>query len=308
MWLRRVLMATAGDGQQGGAGASAGAGTGTGTGDKGAAGDQGAAGTGTGDKGAGDAQLDAKVGLWPENWRTQLAGDDVKALKRLERFAAPTDIYRSYRALEQRLSTGELKSTLPKDATAEQKAAWRAESGIPETPDKYDLNLGDGLVVGENDKPMVEAFTKAAHEVDMHPTQVKRVLTWYYDFAEKQAAAQAAKDAAAVETGIETLRGEWGTEYKPNLNRITSLLDMAPAGVKDQMMGGRLADGTPFMSDPKTLEWLVSLARELNPASTVIPNIGVNAGALAQVSVRGKQLAVKVVQPPFVRNGKILIN
>ena len=36
--------------------------------------------------------------------------------------------------------------------------------------------------------------------------------------------------------------------------------------------------------------------------------LGVDAGALVQVSVRERQLAAKVVKPPFVRNGKILIN
>ena len=36
--------------------------------------------------------------------------------------------------------------------------------------------------------------------------------------------------------------------------------------------------------------------------------LGVDTGALVQVRVRDKQLAAKVVKPPFVRNGKILIN
>jgi aminomethyltransferase len=36
--------------------------------------------------------------------------------------------------------------------------------------------------------------------------------------------------------------------------------------------------------------------------------LGVNPGALVRVSVRDKQLAANVVKPPFVRNGKILIN
>ncbi|MFH1043615.1 MAG: glycine cleavage system aminomethyltransferase GcvT [Pseudomonadota bacterium] len=48
-----------------------------------------------------------------------------------------------------------------------------------------------------------------------------------------------------------------------------------------------------------TLERSIALAR--------IP-LGVEVGALVQVSVRDKQLAAKVVKPPFVRNGKILIN
>ena len=48
-----------------------------------------------------------------------------------------------------------------------------------------------------------------------------------------------------------------------------------------------------------TLDRSIALAR--------IP-LGVEAGALVRVSVRDKQLAAKVVKPPFVRNGKILIN
>jgi aminomethyltransferase len=36
--------------------------------------------------------------------------------------------------------------------------------------------------------------------------------------------------------------------------------------------------------------------------------LGVNAGALVQVSVRDKQLTAQVVKPPFVRHGRILVN
>ena len=48
-----------------------------------------------------------------------------------------------------------------------------------------------------------------------------------------------------------------------------------------------------------TLERSIALAR--------VP-LGVEVGALVQVSVRDKQLAAKVVKPPFVRNGKILVD
>ena len=44
-------------------------------------------------------------------------------------------------------------------------------------------------------------------------------------------------------------------------------------------MGGRFSDGTPFMSDPKVLNYLLGLARELNPLGTVLPGQG---GDLAQ--------------------------
>ena len=58
---------------------------------------------------------------------------------------------------------------------------------------------------------------------------------------------------------------------------------------------GELTSGT----FSPTLNRSIALAR--------IP-LGVEAGALVQVSVRERQLAAKVVKPPFVRNGKILVN
>jgi aminomethyltransferase len=48
-----------------------------------------------------------------------------------------------------------------------------------------------------------------------------------------------------------------------------------------------------------------SLARSI--ALARLP-LGIAPGAMAHVAVRGKQLAAKVVKPPFVRKGKILVN
>ena len=76
-----------------------------------------------------------------DDWRTRLAGGDEKELKRLSRFASEADVYKAYRELEKKKSSGELKQALSKDATPEQIAEWRKENGIPETPDKYDLTF-----------------------------------------------------------------------------------------------------------------------------------------------------------------------
>ncbi|MGP1676299.1 MAG: glycine cleavage system aminomethyltransferase GcvT [Burkholderiales bacterium] len=59
--------------------------------------------------------------------------------------------------------------------------------------------------------------------------------------------------------------------------------------------GGEITSGT----------FSPSLARSI--ALARIP-LGVRAGTLVQVSVRDRQLAAMVVQPPFVRNGRILVD
>ena len=65
--------------------------------------------------------------------------------------------------------------------------------------------------------------------------------------------------------------------------------------VKTPHGAGELTSGT----FSPTLQRSIALAR--------LP-LGVEPGALAQVCVRDKQLAARVVRPPFVRKGKILVN
>lgn len=260
----------AGEAGKGDAGAAAGAGSG-GAGDGAGAGAAGVAGAAGDGKGAG-----AKT-TWPDDWRTRVAGNDDKALQRLGRFASPEAMWQSYRALEQRVSSGELKSVLPKEgATEEQVKAWRAENGIPEAADKYELKLKGDRKLDDTSKPIVEGFLKQAHTVNLSAAQASEAVNWFMDHQESMKAAQAEKDAGFVIEGEEALRADWGQDFRLNKNLITGLLDTAPAGVKDNLMGGRLADGKPFMSDPATLKFLIGLAREINPVSTVVPNAGAN--------------------------------
>lgn len=215
---------------------------------------------------------------WPGDWRQQFAGNDESAVKRLERFASPAEIYRSYKALEQRVSSGELKAVkpFPEKGTAEEQNAWRTENGIPEAPDKYQLNLGDGIVIGEQDKPIIDDFLKAAHAANLPAKAANAAVKWYFDFSEKQAEARYEQDMQAKEEFEEAMRAEWGQDYKPNLNSIHALLDMAPEGVKDRFLNGRMADGRPLGSDPDTLRWMASLARQINPVTTMVPGSGAN--------------------------------
>lgn len=215
---------------------------------------------------------------WPADWRQQFSAGDEKAVKQLERYASPADVWRKARALEQRLSSGELKAVtpFPDKGTPEQQTAWRTENGIPEAPDKYSINLGEGVVIGESDKPIIDDFLKSAHSDNMPANLAEAAVKWYFDFAERQKEERYNKDMEAKTTFEDTMRTEWGNEYRPNLNSVHALLDMAPEGVKDKFLQGRLADGTPIGSDPDTLRWLAGLSRQMNPITTIVPGAGAN--------------------------------
>jgi len=216
----------------------------------------------------------------PKDWaaiRTEIAGEDEKLLKRLSRYGSVKDVADALIAAQNKIASGTLKSALPADPTPEQLVEWRAENGIPESADKYDTTLPDGMVVGEFDKPVVDAFAKTAHELNLTPAQVKNTLAWYFKNQEQQVTELRQADSAFTNESTEKMREEWGSEYKLNMNLIDGLLTQIPEDGKALIMGARLADGTPLGSNPKIQRWLANLAREVNPTATVVPGSGTNA-------------------------------
>lgn len=228
----------------------------------------------------------APASTWPDDWRTQIAGTDEKLLGKISRYSSPKDIANALISVQGRIGSGELRSSLPKNATEEQTKTWREENGIPETPDKYDLKLEGGLVVGEDDKALIGDLLKAVHKAHGNSTMASEVVNFYYSEVEKQEAARHAKDADLSRAASDELHAEWGAEFRPNLNGIEALMDMAPAGVKDLFKFGRLSDGTPIMGHAPTIRWLSNLAREINPITAVIPNAGADIAASIDAEIK----------------------
>ena len=261
-WMKQRLMAEAGDdGSAGGtatgaANGSAGSGGASGNGQGGSGSGAGGQGVGpnagaSGGEGQGDGSADGSQGAgdgkstpqtWPSDWREKYAGGDEKKLKVLSRYASPEAVFDAQLATWQRFSAGELKSALPKDATPEQVTAWRAENGIPESPDKYDLALDNGLTIGENDKPIIDGFLAKAHDANYTPAQAKQAVQWYFEHMQ-EAQAKIAEDTKRVEQQTEdALRAEWGQDFRPNMNAINGLLDsFVPAG--DEELRTRILNG-----------------------------------------------------------------
>lgn len=209
------------------------------------------------------------------DWRARFAGEDKDALKRLGRFSDEVAFFKSYRALEGKLSSGEYKRNLPADASEADIKAWRKEQGIPADDAEYvsKLALPNGLVLGEEDKPIVESFAKKAHAGNWTPQQFNDAVSWYYENLDQQRAEREDADAAYKQNSEEALRADWqGPEYRRNLTAVNNLLAGAPEGVADRILAGRTADGRLFGDDPAIIKWLAQMAFELNPAATVVPS------------------------------------
>lgn len=208
-----------------------------------------------------------------------MAGNDDKEMRQLERYTSPVDIWKKARELERRMSSGELKSSLPKDAAPEVVAAWRKENGIPEAPEKYELKLKDGLVIGEADKPIIDGFLKSAHAKHVSSEQASAMVDWYYDEIERQSQAREKADKEAATKAVDALRAEWGADYRTNMNLVEGLIQTLPESVREAFKFGRLADGTPLFANADALKGLALMARQVNPVAAIVPNAGANAAS-----------------------------
>ncbi len=250
----------------------------------------GAASTGAASTGAASTAA-AQAFSWGDGWRDQLAKtstDPDKEKKQLERYESPEAVWRKARELERRMSSGELRSTLKKDATTQELAAWRAENGIPAKPEEYKLNMPAGKQAPKEDDAFLKAFQKSAHEAHYTQAQFDMALNTFYAEVDRQQSAMSEAEQRAVEACDEKLRQEWGADFKPNKAIAEGLLAKAPAGFKDRIMNGYLADHSPIRADPNTWKWLVQLGREVDPYATVVPGGGT--GSAASVAARIDEL------------------
>jgi hypothetical protein len=218
---------------------------------------------------------DDKPPAWTGNWREIMAGGDKEALKTLNRFKSPNNLYKSYEALRQKMAS-DMVSRKPENTDDEEAMnAWRAEVGVPETPEGYLERLPDGVVVGEEDQQLVSSFLEVAHAQDFPTEFVHSALGWYYTQEDEIAATQAESDKEARQVGEDTLRADWGPEYRANLNSAVSVLrQYGGEEVVDSFMRGRLADGTPIGNSPEILKFLANVSGEINPAGFNVVNEG----------------------------------
>jgi len=211
----------------------------------------------------------AGAATWPEDWREQLVGNDEKLLKRLGRYASPRDVANALIAAQNRISSGELRPALKENATAEELAAYRAESGIPAEPAGYPMP--EGVLFGEDDKPFVESFLTSMHGINAHPSFVTEALKWYHADREAQIEALVKQDDAHRIETVEAMVAHWGKDNERNKNMVNALINSAPPEIAAKLKGSRGPDDRALLNDWGMLEWLHSVAHQINPASTVVP-------------------------------------
>lgn len=223
------------------------------------------------------------VGSYPEDWRERAAKGDAKKLAKLARFSSPEAVADAFIAANDKISTVGLREAAPTDPEA--LVRWRADNGIPDSPEKYDLKLKDGLVIGEMDKPMIDDFLKVAHSKNVSPEVVNEFTSWYFNKQEQAMQQFAVQESESRQNAERELVAEWGNNFTLEKNNINNFLKAQ--GLED-LQYARMPDGTAVGNSPEVLRKLSALAREINPGATVVPG-----AANASVSIDQEIAAIE---------------
>jgi hypothetical protein len=233
---------------------------------------------------------------WPEDWREKMArqasGEDEKAYKkelnRLQRFADPTGVYGFAREYESKFDRGGLVKMPGKDAKPEEVSEFQKALGWSEKPGEMfsEIQLENGTVIGEMDKPMVSSFLEDIHGATNAQQVVSKAVNWWYKQQEAQAAELDKRDDEFLRTSTRELKDEYGPRYERMINNIASLHRFHPRGKEgfEEMVAGRdAASSNIIANNPELVRMFVAMAQEVNPVGSVVED---SAGGIQSVQGR----------------------
>lgn len=152
------------------------------------------------------------------DWRSGLPAD-LLTDKSLESFKSVGDLAKSY--VETKRMVGAPLTPPGPDAKPEQLAAYRQRLGIPEAPDKYEIELpppaeGSGF---QWDPHWVGRMKESFHKAHMSPAQIKAAADLFHEYMHAQQdrvrAQQVQEEQAEITEAVKVLEQKWGPRDGP---------------------------------------------------------------------------------------------
>jgi hypothetical protein len=238
---------------------------------------------------------------FPDTWRLDMAAGDKAFLKTLDRFENPAALAKAYRELTTKLSAGELRAVRPPaaDATPEQVAAWRTAHGLPENAEAYvsGLSLGDGMLAGEANRPLLLSFAEAALAGSWNGEQYSQAVRWYFATQDQLLAERQRADGEFKHAAARALTREWGNDYDVNRNTVVQFCDRHFAqDLKVDLLNARLPDGSLLANHPGFNRAILAVARTVDPRGALLPNA--SGAGISSVESRIAEIEGKYMRAP----------
>lgn len=176
---------------------------------------------------------------------------------------------------------------LPKDATAEQITQYRKDNGIPDKPEAY-LDALPAEVkssLADQDKEIITPYLAKLQELNIPPSTAAQLIALRQTEQDRQIEGRIAADESLRVKTEDALRGDWGNNYRAEINNIHNLLKGASGEVSEAILQARTPDGNALVGTPEVVRWLAQLARTVSPYS--VP-VGSDGGSLDQKGVEAR--------------------
>lgn len=250
-----------------------------------------------------DATTDATTDA--ADWRARMAGDDPDLLKFLGRHGNEAAAVREFKKLHGEIRSGKFIKPLGDDPSEAEMKAYREAMGVPEKPEGYLEKLSGGLVVGDDDRPVIDQFLAAMHGINAPAAITDTAIQAYYKIVEAQDAKIGEANDAARISCEEALRTEYGADYRRNINAADAHLGTLPADVQAAINEGFNGKGVPLKSDPALMQWLVSQALDANPLATVVPGAGANQASAIADEIATIEKVMRDNRPAYNKDQKM---
>jgi len=237
------------------------------------------------------------LGTAPDDWREQLAGEDTSKLNQLKRVSNPNQLIDNYFAAQEKIRTGSIAAAAAPDehSTPEEWAEYRQQHGIPDAPENYELALSEGLVLGAEDKEIIDQVLPIAHELNIGTPVISKLADALLH------AQQAQHDRAEVQQNewqrdaTQSLKAVWKGDFATNINMIqNTILGTMPESIREEFAHAAMPDGRKIMNSPEVMAWMADMARKIDPAGAVVPN---STNAVADLAAERKALETRMGEP-----------
>jgi len=211
---------------------------------------------------------------WRQGYLDSIKDDAERTKKQnvLSRFASPEALMDSYFNAQNKIRTTQTTPQRPNEnSTEEEIAAYREANNVPETPDGYEYNLPEGLIVGDDDKVLLDGFMELAHSHNIPQEAVDAIVNSHFTNMEKQNQMEVMQFEQDFITAQEILKGEMGVDYERNINHLATFMQDTLGDDWEVMEGAIGADGVPLMSNPAIIRKLSILANQTDPVARVMP-------------------------------------
>ena len=247
----------------------------------------------------------AETAAWPEDWRDKLAGGDEKLKNLLGRYTAPDAFAKAFKELrtayDSRKPVKDEAAELPENPTEEQLAAYRKAKGVPATFEDYEFEVPEGKELSDADYAIINDFAKAMHEKNMPADVVKNISGWFMEY--QDTVAQQLADAA-YETRVrteETLRAQWGADYRPNVNLMSNVLQEHLGTSAGEFLSKQFADGSRLGDNEQFIRLMADLARKVGGSTAELYTTDVHTNGQSLEARKAELMKMMNDPDPIVR-------